>query len=52
MQSRDDDTGAGMSGSSAAGQREAAGKTGFGRGNSAVPPCVGPVSFCTPYFGS
>lgn len=46
-----DDMGADMSGSSAAGQREAAVKTGFGQGNSAMAACVGPVSFCTPYFG-
>lgn len=48
----DDAIGAGISGSSAAGQREATGKTGFGQGNSAMGACVGPVSFCTPYFGS
>jgi hypothetical protein len=51
-QHRYDDMGAGISGSSAAGQREVAGKTGFGQGNSAMAACVGPVSFCTPYFGS
>ena len=51
-QHRDDDMGAGMSGSSAAGQREATGKTGFGQGNPAMAACVGPASFCTPYFGS
>ena len=45
-------TGADMSGSSAAGQREAAGKAGTGQSRSAIPACVGPVSFCTPYFGS
>ncbi|MGF6597595.1 hypothetical protein P3T23_002312 [Paraburkholderia sp. GAS448] len=45
-------TGAGMSGSSAAGQREAAGKAGIGQSHAAIPSCVGPVSFCTPYFGS
>jgi hypothetical protein len=45
-------TGADMSGSSAAGQREAAGKAGTGQSRSVIPACVGPVSFCTPYFGS
>jgi hypothetical protein len=45
-------TGADMSGSSAAGQSEAAGKVGTGQSRSAIPACVGPVSFCTPYFGS
>src|ERR1700676_5119892 len=45
-------TGAGTSGSRAAGQREAAGKAGIGQSRSAIPACVGPVSFCTPYFGS
>jgi Domain of unknown function (DUF4148) len=45
-------TGADMSGSSAAGQREAAGKAGIGESHAAIPACVGPVSFCTPYFGS
>jgi hypothetical protein len=45
-------TGADMSGSSAAGQSEAAGKVGTGQNRSAIPACVGPVSFCTPYFGS
>jgi len=45
-------TGADMSGSSAAGQSEAAGKVGTGQSRSATPACVGPVSFCTPYFGS
>jgi len=45
-------TGAGMSGSSAAGQREVTRKAGIGQSRSAVPACVGPVSFCTPYFDS
>jgi Domain of unknown function (DUF4148) len=45
-------TGAEMSGSSAAGQRAAAGKADIGQSHSAIPACVGPVSFCTPYFGS
>lgn len=45
-------TGADMSGSSAAGQREAAGKAGTDQSRSAIPACVGPVSFCTPYFGN
>jgi hypothetical protein len=45
-------TGADMSGSSVAGQREAAGKVGTGQSRSAISACVGPVSFCTPYFGS
>src|ERR1700686_446223 len=45
-------TGADMSGSSAAGQREAAGKASIAQSHAAIPACVGPVSFCTPYFGS
>jgi hypothetical protein len=45
-------TGADMSGSSATGQSEAAGKAGTGESHAAIPACVGPVSFCTPYFGS
>src|ERR1700692_4928837 len=45
-------TGADISGSSAAGQREAAGKAGTGQSRSPIPACVGPVSFCTPFFGS
>src|ERR1700688_4405573 len=45
-------TGADISGSSAAGQREAAGKAGTGQSRSAIPACVGPVSFCTPFFRS
>ena len=44
-------TGADMSGSSAAGQREAAGKASIAQSHAAIPACVGPVSFCTPYFG-
>jgi Domain of unknown function (DUF4148) len=44
-------TGADISGSSAAGQREAAGKASIGESHAAIPACVGPVSFCTPYFG-
>jgi hypothetical protein len=44
-------TGADMSGSSAGGQREAAGKAGIGQSHLATPACVGPVSFCTPFFG-
>jgi hypothetical protein len=51
-QQNESGTGADMSGSSAAGQREAAGKGGTGQSRSAIPACVGPVSFCTPYFGS
>ena len=45
-------TGADISVSSAAGQRAAVGKTGIGQGDSSVASCVGPVSFCTPYFGN
>jgi hypothetical protein len=46
-------TGADTSGSSAAGHREAAGSnTSIAQGRTATPACVGPVSFCTPYFGS
>jgi hypothetical protein len=45
-------TGADTSGSSAAGHREAAGSTSIAQGRTAMPACVGPVSFCTPYFGS
>jgi lysylphosphatidylglycerol synthetase-like protein (DUF2156 family) len=44
-------TGAGMSGSRAAGQREAAGKASIGQSHAAIPACAGPVSFCTPFFG-
>jgi lysylphosphatidylglycerol synthetase-like protein (DUF2156 family) len=44
--------GAEMSGSNAAGQREAADKANIGQSHPAIPACVGPVSFCTPYFGS
>ncbi|SRR5258706_8485979 len=45
-------TGSGMSGSNAAGQREATGEAGIGKSHAAIPSCVGPVSFCTPYFGN
>ena len=45
-------TGADTSGSSAAGHREAAGNTRIAQGRTTTPACVGPVSFCTPYFGS
>jgi hypothetical protein len=46
-------TGADTSGSSAAGHREAAGSsTSIIQGRTSPPACVGPVSFCTPYFGS
>ncbi|WNC89131.1 DUF4148 domain-containing protein [Paraburkholderia sp. FT54] len=45
-------TGADTSGSSAAGHREAADSTSVAQGRTATPACVGPVSFCTPYFGS
>jgi len=51
-QQNESGTGADVSGSSATGQREAAGKAGIGQSRSAIPACVGPVSFCTPYFGS
>jgi hypothetical protein len=51
-QHRNDDIDVGISDSSAAGQPEATGKTGFGQGNSPMAACVGPVSFCTLYFGS
>jgi hypothetical protein len=44
-------TGADMSGSSAAGKREAAGKASTGESHAAIPACVGPAGFCTPYFG-
>jgi Domain of unknown function (DUF4148) len=44
--------GAGMSGSSATGQREAAGKAGINQIRSTIPGCVGPISFCTPFFGN
>jgi hypothetical protein len=40
-----------MSGSSAAGKREAAGKASTGESHAAIPACVGPAGFCTPYFG-
>lgn len=40
------------SGLSAAGQRAVAGGAGANCGEADSPSCVGPVSFCTPYFGS
>src|ERR1700680_192551 len=46
---RESGTGADMPGSSAAGQREAAGKAGTGQSRSAIPACGGPGSFCPPY---
>lgn len=40
------------SGSSAAGHREVTAGAGIAQGHMATPPCVGPASFCTTYFGS
>jgi hypothetical protein len=40
------------SGLSAAGQRAVAGGAGANCGEADSPSCVGPVSFCAPYFGS
>ena len=49
-QQDDSGTGPETSGSSAAGHRSAAAVDRTARGHT--PSCVGPVSFCTPYFGS
>jgi hypothetical protein len=49
-QQADSATGPETSGSSAPGHRSAAAVDRTARGHT--PSCVGPVSFCTPYFGS
>jgi hypothetical protein len=45
-------TGPETSGSSAAGHRDLTARARTIQGHTATPSCVGPVSFCTPYFGS
>src|SRR5258708_40304130 len=47
-QQNESGTGADMSGSSAAGQRAAAGTAGAGRSRAPIPACVGPGSACQP----
>ncbi|CAB3782008.1 hypothetical protein [Pararobbsia alpina] len=42
---------ASASGSSTTGQRGVVGKPGIGQSHPATPACVGPVSFCSLYFG-
>jgi hypothetical protein len=45
-------TGPETSGSSAAGHRDVTARARTAQGHTGTPSCVGPVSFCTPYFGS